>query len=922
MRTLSATWAVGVLTALLFVGCGQEKPEALLESARLYMSKHDNKGAIIQIKNVLQQDSASAEARYLFGMALLESGDAEAASVELRKALDLKFPATRVVPLLARSLIVAQQNRKLVEQFGKVDFPDPQAQADLKTSMATAYEALGKPQMVQFAIEAALRAVPRFPPALMLQAKLAANQGQFAAAFALIDEVIASAPADAQAWTYRGEFLLMGKQDPKGAAASFERALNIRPDQIAARSNLISLLLSQRNLKDASRHIEALRKLLPQHPQTTFFDAELAFMSQQPKKALELIQQVAKVAPDDVNVLQLAASIELSNGSLISAERSLSKALLHAPGLSVARRRLADIYLRTGQPSRALTELQPLLLATVVDAQAQSLAGQAYLQTGDLEQAEASFLRATNVAPKDTKIRTLLAMTKLKEGRVDSAVNELRNIAASDAGTSADLALLTLDVRAKDFDGALKVIDAIEAKQPRAPLAPSLRGRLQLQLGNIEEARRNFERAIAIDPLFIPAAASLAEIDFKEKKPESAKKRFQAVLAVDPKNLSALLAMAKIREQEGASPSEVAALLANAGKLNPTESKPRLLLVNHFLAQRNFTSALAAAQDAAVAFPEDTPLLDALGRAQLARGDVNEAIASFNKLAALQPQSPDSQMRLAGLYITTKNNEAAKQSLRRALSITPDLLVAQQALFQIALSENRRQDAMDVAKQVQRQRPNVPAGFAMEAAQEVASHNLAAAAAIYRRLMQQFPLTQQAMKLHSVLLASGAEEEANKLAREWLAHHSKDSEFLVYLGDAAMARGRYEAAETQFRAALQLQPGNAAVMNIVAWIGATLHKPGAVALAERANKLKPNTPAFMDTMAAALAAENQIARAVDIERKAVVLAPSDTQLQLNLAKLNIQAGNKSAARAGLEALAKLGDRFQRQAEVDQLLKGL
>ena len=75
---------------------------------------------------------------------------------------------------------------------------------------------------------------------------------------------------------------------------------------------------------------------------------------------------------------------------------------------------------------------------------------------------------------------------------------------------------------------------------------------------------------------FSPAATSLASLDLSDKKPEAAKKRFESVLAIDPKNLRALLAIAEIRSLEGGSKEEIAGLLTNAAKLNPTEAGPRL----------------------------------------------------------------------------------------------------------------------------------------------------------------------------------------------------------------------------------------------------------------------------------------------------------------------------------------------------------
>ena len=927
MSTFSRIPTVAVLgLSLLLAACAGDSTDELIKSARAYLAKNDGKAAIVQLKNVLQLKPDSAEARFLLGKALLDADDPVSASVELRKALDLNQPALQVAPLLARSLLAEGQYQKLVDQFAEVDLPEPAAVADLKSSVATAYAALGKPEKSRTAVAVALQAVPDYPQALMLQARLAADERKFAEASALIEKVIAATPSDAQAWVYKGELLFLGNGigngDTAGAAAAYRKALSIKPNHAGARSHLIALLLGQRDLIGAAEQIGELRKTQPRSPRTMVFDAQLALLDQNPKKALESIQQARKSAPDDVRVLQLAGAIEFSNGLLLEAERSLGKALQLAPNSPFARRKLAQTLIRLGQPAKALTVLQPLFTKAESDAQTYSLAGEAYLLTGDLSRAEANFAKAVKIDPKNTGSRTALALTKLKSDGLDATTTELRDIASTDVATPADFALVSVYLGSKDFTRALKAIDAIEAKQPNKAMVASLRGRVQLMRKDAAEARRSFERALAIDPLYIPAATSLASLDLADKRPVDARKRFESVLAIDPKNLRALLALAEIRSLGGSSKEEIAGLLTNAVKLNPTEPEPRLLLVNLYLNQRDAKSALTVAQDAAIALPDSTAVLDALGRAQMAAGETNQAIQSFNKLVGMEPESPQAYVRLAGVHVATRNTATAEQNLRRALAITPSFLPAQQALFDIAIADKRPQDALLIARTIQKQRPDAVVGFMLEGAAEASRNNLAAAAEVYRNALKKFPSTQPAVRLHSTLVALRQDANAEKLAASWTVAYPTDVEFLAYLGELAMARGNYAAAETRFRNAIAIRPDIAAVLNNLALVMVKLQKPGALAFAERADKVQPDTPALMDTLATALAGEKQIDKALEVQKKALALAPSNPVLKLNLARLYIESGNKAAARVELETIVKLGDKFAGQAEVDRLIKAL
>jgi predicted Zn-dependent protease len=78
----------------------------------------------------------------------------------------------------------------------------------------------------------------------------------------------------------------------------------------------------------------------------------------------------------------------------------------------------------------------------------------------------------------------------------------------------------------------------------------------------------------------------------------------------------------------------------------------------------------------------------------------------------------------------------------------------------------------------------------------------------------------------------------------------------------------------------------------------------------------------MDTLALALAAEGQLPKAIEWQRKAIAKSPDDAFYKLNLAKLLIKSGDKIAARAELANLAKLGGKFAGQAEVSELMKTL
>ena len=353
---------------------------------------------------------------------------------------------------------------------------------------------------------------------------------------------------------------------------------------------------------------------------------------------------------------------------------------------------------------------------------------------------------------------------------------------------------------------------------------------------------------------------------------------------------------------------------------NPTEIAPRLLLIELYLKTNDNKHAASAAEGAVAAIPTAPELLDALGRVQQASGDLNQAVATFGKLAAMQPLSPQPHVRLAAAHMANKSAWAAEQSLRKALAIKVDHLDAQRALIILDLEAKKYDQALAIARTVQAQRPEAGAGFVFEGDIKTARKDWDGAVALYRLGLQKVQSPELAIKLHAALLESGKAAEAERFAATWLKSQPKDSRLLSYLGVLAITHKNYVAAEKSYLALLQIQPESAAALNNLAWVSHQLRKDGALAYAEKAHKLAPNEPAFMDTLAVLMSDKGQHPQAIELQLKALQLQPLNTAFRLNLAKIYIAAGDKDRAKTELDALVKLGDKNPTHAEVLQLLK--
>ncbi len=918
---MSKTAISAFLATLILFGCGGETPEAMLVSAKDYLAKNDSKAAVIQLKNALQNSPNLAEARFLLGKALLDGGDPAAAEVEFRKANELKYSADQLTPALARALIMLRQPKKIIDDLAQVQLTSPESKADFQTTLGQAYLMTGKMEAAQTAFEAAIAVLPDYGPAMIGQARIKAGNRDFPGALALIASVVEKSPKLYDAWQLKGDILYV-QGEGKGPSEAYRKVLEIKPDHLPAHSSLISRFLDEGNLDDAGKQLEAMKKVAPQHPQTSYLQAQLAYRQKNFKAAQEAIQQHLKLVPDSTLGLQLAGAIEYELNAYSIAETYLLKVLPKMPELGLARRILIASYLRSNQPAKALSTLQPVLDKIENNSNMLALAGEVFMQNGNAEQAGVYFAKAAALDPTNTSKRTSLALSHLLKNETDTAYRELEEIAAIDSGIKADLVLIASQLRTRKFDQAIKSIAGLEKKQPENPLVQSLRGTALLGKGDVAGARKSFEQALAMNPAYFPAAASLANLDLVEKKPEEAKKRFERVVAKDPKSFQALLALAELRAKTGGKTDEVAELINKAIAANPAEAAPRLALVGLYLGAKENRKALSAAQDALGVLPNRPEVLDVLGRAQQAAEEFNQALATYGKLASLTPSSPQPYLRMAEIQLAAKNKDAALQSLHKALSVKADSIEAQRGIIMLDMDAGRTAEALATARQVQKQRPKQAVGYVLEGDVHALRKSWGDAASVYRTGIKQSGASELAVKLHAVLMAGGSAGEADKFADSWLKEHAKDLQFRLYLAESATARKDYVSASKHYRVLAEEQPNNPSMLNNLAWSSAQSKDPKAVEYAEKANSLAPDQPALMDTLGVLLVDKGETARGLELLQKAISLAPKNAEIRFNYAKALLKAGKKSEAKTELDELAKVGEKFPEQAEVTKLLKGL
>jgi putative PEP-CTERM system TPR-repeat lipoprotein len=914
---------LGAAFAAVTAGCNMSNdPQQAIAKAQEHRGKRDNKAAIIELKNAIQKNPEHAEARYLLGVTYYDVRDYRLSEQELRRALELKYERSKVLPALAKSMLSLGEFQKVLDEVPLDGITASAAKAEVLTSHARAQMGLGKRDKAGELLEQALAQQPEYADALVEQARLAAGNKKLDEAARLIDRAIASSPKHADAWLVKGELARIGA-DQAGVMAANQKVLEFDSSNTTARLNIASLHIANNRLDEARKLIAQARSAEPGNVIAVHMQALVDYRARDFKAANDAIQQVLKVAPNYLPGVLLAGAIATELGSHEQAQTHIGRVLERAPGNLYARKLMISTLARSGQMQRAIEVLQIGLKQVPDDNELQTLAGELYLQSGEFNKAAQYFDAATKRDPQNATARTKLGISRMASGETDRAFADLESAVQLDSAKyQTDMVLIVSHLKRGNYDQALKAMESLEKKQPTNPVTYNLKAAIFLGKKDIPSARKNFERALELQPTFLAAATNLAQLDLQEKNPKGARTRLESMLAKDKNNVQALLALAEMGPALGATQKEQVEWLDRAANANPQAVQPQLMLARLYFQMGDAKKALEVAQKAQAKSPDNPQFLDLLGTAQLSTGEKEQALTTYRKLVKLQPKSPAALYRLANAQAAGADPGAAAETLNQALLLKPDFVDAQVALVPLEIRAKRYAEAMRIAQQVQKQNPKAPIGHALEGDVLMAQAKYPLAIKAYETSQGIAKNSAVLVKQHMAYVASGKPDEGDARMSQWLKESPGDASVRFYAAESTMKRGQFKEAIAHYEMLQQKQPENLVVLNNLAWAYAQTKDGRALDIAERAYKLAPDNASVADTLGALLVERGDAARGMELLEKAAKAAPNIAEIHYHLAQGWVKKGDKSKARGELERALSINEKFSDHVEALGLLKKL
>lgn len=926
-----ARWALPALLAgglSLAVAQSDGQAAKFYEDALKRYEAQDVKGAIVQLKNALQQDKNMLPVHVLLGKALLANGDAAAAEVAFTEALRLGVNRAEVVVPLARSVAAQGKPQQLIEQarFATAGLPT-NVQSQLLLLRASAAADLGDTRSAMRYIQDARVTDPGTADSWLVEASVRIRDRQFAEAQTAAERALALAPASAPASYMRGTVAHV-RGDVPAALNFYGKALREDPTHTEALVSRAGLLLDQGRRTDAAADVATLLRSSPNDPRGHYLKALLAEAegdTAATKAALNNITALLDPVPIEQlryrpQALMLGGLAHFGLNEPEKAKPYLEAVQRMQPGSGVAKL-LAKIYVAEKSNNRAIATLEAYLAVNPRDSQALLLLASAHMAQGRHARATQMMQEALR-ADDNPSMRTMLGMSLLGVGKFTDSASALEAAYQKDPGQlQAGVALATLYMQSGQADKAVRIASNLVKQRPQAAGLQYLLGSARARQGDVAGARAAFEAALKLDAAYAAPAVSLAALDIDKGAYDKAAARLNDVLARDESNLDALGESGRLAERRGQL-AEAQRWLEKAEDHSPTSNlQPGLALVEFHLRNHNPDAAVEATKRLAGKAPEAIPVLLITARARLASGDAVTAKAQLARAAALASYNPSYLLQIALLQMAAGEMSGAAHSLDKALDERPGFLPAQALRADLEIRQGDLAKAEQRIRQIAAAYPKSEVAPALQGDLALARGQTAAAAEAYRRAHQIAQSSASMLRLYRLLLVSDP-KAAQQLAEQWLKAHPQDLAARRVLADGYARAGNLPAARSNYEALLKAAPEDAEALNNLANVLLLSNDPAALGVAEQALKIQPGAAHIIGTTGWAAFKAGQPDRALRLLRDARLRDPNNPDTRYFLAVVLASAGRNAEARDELDAALSSGGGFVTAPDAEKLRRTL
>jgi putative PEP-CTERM system TPR-repeat lipoprotein len=897
----------------------------MVQAARNYLSEQHVREAALELRGALQKNPDNAEARYLLGQINLDLGAVAAAEKEFRRARAAGWQEDEAQVGLARALINANKFQDLMDEVEIKEDYSPTTRADLYGLRAAAQAGLGEVDQARETLAAGAGIDANAVQLLKTTIQIQLATGDLEAAASTLKQALSAHPDNPELLLLSANLSIQGN-DQAGAMEACRKVIEQDPAILItvygrqARLRLARLGIQDKNLDQAQSALAPLFKMNADDPAANYLGGMLAFEQGNSDLARERLLKVLKISPEHSQTLLLVGTVSYAQQNYEQAAYYIAKYVSAVPENLGARKLLGRTYMLLGQHDEAQETLQMALEEGAEDVELLALVGLSRLQGGDTASGIEGLEHALKVDPESVVLRGELAKAYLSTGETDLAVQELKTILAEGGEEEQTKSLLVIAyLRAGNFDQAINTILKMLARNPEDPAILTLAGNVFAASDDKPEARKYFNQALQIRPGFVPATLSLAGLEEQEGNYAEAVALYKGIVDSDPESTTPLLALARLAESQGKK-QEMIDWLEQARERAPRDIKPRVMLAEYYLRERQTERADLLVKEAIKIGPRQPTLLALQCRVLMAGQRYNEALPFLNELVKREPDSVFARALLGETYMKLGQTKDARRQLEIVLEKQPYYEPALVLMAGVELQSGHYEQALEYTEQIQKALPGLYMGYELAGDARMAMKDHAEAKTAYDQAWDLVPSATLAIKLSKAAMRSGKQEEAPEVLLAWLNDHPDDARSLQFLGATYQDIGQNDKAIQVYEKVLAVQPDNVVALNNLAWLYSLFNDSKALGLAERAYQAYPDDAGIQDTYGWILVQQGQVDKGRGLLKQAMKKLSEVPEVRYHYAVALLKSGEKTEAHKLLNQLLQSESPFEGREDIQVLLE--
>jgi predicted Zn-dependent protease len=425
------------------------------------------------------------------------------------------------------------------------------------------------------------------------------------------------------------------------ALQHYEQGVQTSPkEKIFYLKRITNVWLAQGKGEQALRVVTEIRKQEPTDQGAQAVQASLLLASGKPEKVTEaasLFRSLVNKSPENAIWHFNFGRALAAQGDTAGAKREFQEASRQKPDFLPPRLALAHQGETEGDYASALRYANEILAIDPNLPNVRMLRAVSLINTGDDAQARAELSKLKPILPDEVQLQS--AVLDLKHKKFKDAEDGFRKLLQKDPGN----------------ERALSGVVQTEAAQ-----------------NQLDKAQQLLRQELDKSPGSEAVRLLLAQVEVSRSQLDPAIEQYQRLLVMQPGSARYHLSLGRVYQQKG-DLSHAIPEIREAGLLAPKDPLPPAILAHAMIAAGQKREALSSLRHALELKPDSAALMNDLAYLIVdSAGNLDEALALAQKAVQAAPQDPEMADTLAWIYVKRNQNDSALQILRGLVGKYPE----------------------------------------------------------------------------------------------------------------------------------------------------------------------------------------------------------------------------------------------------------